>query len=59
VYAGFKQLAGENGYTVTVALEKFMVSADEFGLFFLSTKTQAAGLKPTSSLQSVNFFRMA
>ena len=34
VYAGFKELATKNGYTVTGAFEKFMTSAVECGLVF-------------------------
>ena len=36
LYAGFKELASKNGYTVTAAFEKFMASAVEFGLVFPS-----------------------
>jgi hypothetical protein len=42
VHGGFKELAGKNGYTVTVALEKFMSRAVEFGLVFPSAKAEAA-----------------
>jgi hypothetical protein len=38
LYASFKQLAAENGYTVTAALEKFIASALEFGLVFPAAK---------------------
>ena len=36
LYADFKKLASENGYTVTGVFEKFMASAVEFGLVFPS-----------------------
>jgi hypothetical protein len=42
VYASFKELASQNGYTVTGALEKFMSSALEYGLKFPSPKTEDA-----------------
>jgi hypothetical protein len=39
VYASFKELASQNGYTVTGAFEKFMFSAAKYGLDFPSAKT--------------------
>jgi hypothetical protein len=42
LYASFKELAAKNGYTVTAALEKFMMGAVEYGLVFPSAvKTEA------------------
>ena len=42
LYEDFKSLASKNGYTVTAALEKFMVDAVKFGLVFPSAKNEAA-----------------
>lgn len=42
LYTNFKETASKNGYTVTAALEKFMVGAVEFGLAFPSAKNEAA-----------------
>jgi len=38
----FKDLASRNGFTVTVALEKFMAAAAKFGLVFRSSQSAAA-----------------
>jgi hypothetical protein len=42
VYAAFKDLASENGCTVTAALEKSMGDAVKFGLVFPSCQNAAA-----------------
>jgi hypothetical protein len=42
VYAGFKDSASKNGYTVTGALEKFMADAVKFGLVFPSSQNASA-----------------
>jgi len=41
IYADFEELVSKSGYTMTSALEKFMVDSLKFGLVFPSAKEEA------------------